>query len=97
MLLFHVECVRCWAVLLCYVDLDECALNIGLCPYDQECYNTEGSYICRRIRTPPRTTECPTGHIYDSASNSCEGTDLSVSGYICCYLRSDLYDKRVIY
>ena len=84
-------------MLLCYVDLDECALNIGLCPYDQECYNTEGSYICRRIRTPTRTTECPIGHIYNSGSNSCEGKYLSVSCYVHWYLRSDLYDKQVIF
>ena len=30
--------------LLCFIDIDECAL--GLCGPDSECSNTEGSFLC---------------------------------------------------
>ena len=43
----------------CFVDIDECKLNVVRC--EQECYNTEGSYFC----------ECNDGYDMESNGYNC--------------------------
>ena len=47
---------------LCYVDIDECAVNNGGCSHD--CTNTVGSYMC----------ECPDAELsLADDKHNCEG------------------------
>lgn len=51
---FHI-----WAMLFCFIDMDECKIDNGGC--DEICVNTDGSFLC----------ECGPGKVLDPIMNVC--------------------------
>ncbi|GFR76121.1 latent-transforming growth factor beta-binding protein 4 [Elysia marginata] len=56
-------CVDGWVGTSCDTDVNECELRANLCPQEQMCVNTNGSYTC----------DCPTG--YTVNGTACDDID----------------------
>lgn len=75
----HIDCERGFQfsdTLLRCVDTDECQVPTA-CLHDEQCINTYGSYICRKICTDA-------GYRLNEARNSCEDINECILGLHSC-------------